>query len=136
MVARMEIAIRRSRRENTAVFYGLQYVLKTFNRVEDGVNPDLEIGRYLVQQGVTDGIAPVVGAIEYRGRRSDRATLAVLHRYIPNQGTAWQLILDQLSQYFERVATLPRDQTPPLCRRSPRMRPPPPSRPRCLNVSC
>src|SRR5262249_48251460 len=40
-------------------------------------------------------------------------TLGVLHRYVPNQGTAWQLTLDQLSQFFERVAALPRPQTPP-----------------------
>ena len=39
-------------------------------------------------------------------------TLGVLHRYVPNQGTAWQFTLDQLSQYFERVAALPRDAGP------------------------
>ena len=38
--------------------------------------------------------------------------LGVLHRYVPNQGTAWQITLDQLSQYFERVAALSLEQPP------------------------
>ena len=38
--------------------------------------------------------------------------LGVLHRYVPNQGTAWQVTLDQLSKYFERVAALSLEQPP------------------------
>src|SRR5581483_5900869 len=40
------------------------------------------------------------------------ATLGVLYRYVPNQGTAWQYTIDELSRYFERVAALPRDSPP------------------------
>jgi maltose alpha-D-glucosyltransferase/alpha-amylase len=106
-------SIKHSQRDNTAVFYGEAYVLKIFNRVEDGVNPDLEIGKYLAQREDYHGIAPVVGSISYRGHGNEPSTLAVLHRFVPNQGTAWQYTLDQLSQYFERVATLPREETTP-----------------------
>jgi maltose alpha-D-glucosyltransferase/alpha-amylase len=109
----LALSIRHSPRDNTAVFYGESYVLKVFNRVEDGINPDLEIGEYLARRDDYDGIAPVVGAIAYHGHGAEKAILGVLHRYIPNQGTAWQLTLDQLSQYFERVATLPREMAPP-----------------------
>src|SRR5262249_56609447 len=38
------------------------------------------------------------------------ATLGVLHRFISNQGTAWQYPLDHLSAYFERVAALSHEQ--------------------------
>jgi maltose alpha-D-glucosyltransferase/alpha-amylase len=41
----------------------------------------------------------------------------VLHRFIPNQGNAWQYMLHQLSHYFERVAALAREES---------LRPPPP----------
>jgi maltose alpha-D-glucosyltransferase/alpha-amylase len=36
----------------------------------------------------------------------------VLHRYVPNQGTAWQYTLDHLSGFFEHVAALSQ-QVPP-----------------------
>ena len=57
-------------------------------------------------------MTPVVGFIEYRRRGAEPITLGVLHRYVPNQGTAWQYTLDQLSQYFERVAALSPRTTP------------------------
>ena len=34
--------------------------------------------------------------------------LMVLHSFVPHQGDAWQLALDDLSRYFERVAALPK----------------------------
>ncbi|MFO0890495.1 MAG: maltose alpha-D-glucosyltransferase [Isosphaeraceae bacterium] len=107
------LGVSRDVHNNDTVVYGDLYTLKTFSRVELGVNPDLEIGRYLAQQSNVDGIAPVVGAIEYRRRGAEPATLAVLHRHVPSQGTAWRYTVDQLSRYFESVAALPRELAPP-----------------------
>jgi maltose alpha-D-glucosyltransferase / alpha-amylase len=109
----LSLAVHRSRQDNTSLVYGESYILKTFCRLEEGVNPDLEIGRYLAQHADYHGFAPVVGFIEYRRRGAAPYTLGVLHRYVANQGTAWQLTVDQLSQYFERVAALPREEGPP-----------------------
>jgi maltose alpha-D-glucosyltransferase / alpha-amylase len=110
--AALPVALARSERNNTAVFYGESFILKAFRRVEEGTNPDLEIGRFLAEQPEFRGVAPVVGFIEYRRRGSEPVTLGVLHRYVANHGTAWQVSLDQLSQYFERVAALSRDHRP------------------------
>jgi maltose alpha-D-glucosyltransferase / alpha-amylase len=109
----LSVSVHRSERDNTSVIYGDSYLLKTFCRVEEGTNPDLEIGRYVDKQTNYHGSAPVVGFIEYRRRGAEPITLGVLHRYVANQGTAWQLTLDQLSQYFERVAALPREESAP-----------------------
>jgi maltose alpha-D-glucosyltransferase/alpha-amylase len=110
--ADLPLSLRRSERINTAVVYGESFILKTFRQIEEGVNPDLEIGRYLADQPDYHGITPVVGFMEYRRRGAEPITLGVLHRYVPNQGTAWQFTLDQLSQFFERVAALSREQPP------------------------
>ncbi len=107
--AGFSLALRRSERNNRAIVYGESYVFKVFRRIEEGVNPDLEIGRYLTEQTNYHGAAAVVGSIQYRRRGGEPSTLGVLHRYVANQGTAWQYMLDQLSQYFERVAALARE---------------------------
>jgi maltose alpha-D-glucosyltransferase / alpha-amylase len=112
-IAELPLVFRRSERVNTAVIYGESFILKMFRQVEEGVNPVLEIGRSLTARADYQGSAPVVGFIEYRRRGAEPITLGVLHRYVPNQGTAWQFTLDHLSQYFERVAALSRDQVPP-----------------------
>src|SRR5262249_53849451 len=112
VAAGLALAIKQSPRGNLSVIYGETYILKNHGRFEEGVSQDLEIGRYLGLRENYHGSAPVVGAIEYRDRGSEPTTLGVLHRFIPNQGTAWQFTLDQLSQYFERVATLPLEPAP------------------------
>ena len=106
------IHVQRSQRRNISVTFGESYMLKTFRRVEEGLNPDFEIGRYLTNRPDYDGTAPVLGAIEYHRRGREPATLAVLRQYVPNQGTAWQLTLDFLSAFFERVAAQPRVRPP------------------------
>ena len=98
---------------NPSVIYGESFILKMFRRAEEGVNPDLEIGRYLTARTDYDGTAPVVGFIEYRRRGAEPITLGILHRFVPNQGTAWKFTVDHLSQYFERMAALSREQIPP-----------------------
>ncbi|HEY2909336.1 MAG TPA: alpha-glucosidase C-terminal domain-containing protein, partial [Gemmataceae bacterium] len=95
-----------------AVAYGEEYILKTFNRVEEGISPSVEIGRFLAAHPGYSAFAPVVGTIEYRRRGAEPATLNVLHRYVPHQGTAWQYAIDELSRYFERVAALSKEAPP------------------------
>ncbi len=103
---------RRSVRNNLSVTFGRRAILKVFRRVEEGINPDLEVGRFLTARPHFTGAAPLLGYIEYRRPGAEPATVSVLHRYIENQGDAWQYTLDQLSQFFERVAALPKEQPP------------------------
>jgi maltose alpha-D-glucosyltransferase/alpha-amylase len=112
-VAELPISLRRSERDNTGVVYGESFIYKSFRRVEEGVNPDVEIGRVLTRAGFA-GAAPLVGQIEYRRRGAEPSTLGVLHKFIPNQGTAWQHTLDHLSVYFERVAAISREHPQPV----------------------
>ena len=56
--------------------YGDRLILKLFRRLEEGVNPDLEIGRFLTERGFPN-IPPVAGALEYRRTDASPATMAV-----------------------------------------------------------
>jgi len=92
---------------NRSIRYGHSFILKAYRRIEDGVHPELELGKFLTEDRPLACIAPVVGSIEYRRRRSETADVAVLHGYVPNEGDALQYSLDVLSSFFERVATMP-----------------------------
>ncbi len=100
---RLEIIPLRAEQSNSAVVYGNRFLLKLFRRIEEGVNPDLEIGAYLTDQVAFAHIPPVAGAIEYRAERSQPATAAVLQGFVANEGNAWDFTLDSLSGYFDRV---------------------------------
>lgn len=99
-----------------SVEYGGRLFLKLFRRAAAGINPDVELGLYLSARKSFPHIAPVLSVLEYRPWRSETATLAVLHSYVPNEGTAWQYTLDELSLFFERVLALPagEEQVPAL----------------------
>ncbi len=98
----------RAEQSNTSVVYGDRLILKLFRRVDEGVNPDLEIGAFLTDKARFPHIPPVAGALEYRRGRGEPMTLAILQGYVPNEGDAWRYTLDILNRYFERVlAQLP-----------------------------
>jgi maltose alpha-D-glucosyltransferase/alpha-amylase len=98
----------RAEQGNTSVVYGNKMILKVFRRVEQGVNPDHEVGRYLTEHCHFAHTAPVLGAIEYRpAPKAEPMTLALLQTFVPNQGDAWQYTLDELGSYFDRVLALP-----------------------------
>jgi maltose alpha-D-glucosyltransferase/alpha-amylase len=86
----------------TVAVYGSRYVLKLFRRLEEGANPDLEMGQFLEQAGFRHAL-PLAGAVEFRAGQQAPAPLVVLKRSVPNQGNAWRYTLDDLSRYFERA---------------------------------
>jgi len=117
--------LRQSFRNNLCILYGSEYVLKAFRRVDEGVHPDLEVSRFLYERRRFTRLAPVAGYLELHPERGEPSVLAVLHRYVANQGTAWQLVVNWLSLFFEEIAARPTDQLPavppvlPLCGESP-----------------
>jgi maltose alpha-D-glucosyltransferase/alpha-amylase len=106
-VAALEPAVMKVEQSNTSVVYGGEFILKLFRRSEEGVNPDLEIGRFLTEQTTFAYVPPVVGAIEYRCKDGESMTLGILQAFVPNVGDAWSYTLDSLSHYFERALAQP-----------------------------
>jgi maltose alpha-D-glucosyltransferase/alpha-amylase len=100
---------------NTSVIYGTRFILKLFRRLQDGINPDLEIGRFLTEKGFAN-LAPVVGSLELIREKGEPNTLAILQGFVPNQGDAWQYTQESLYQYFEYVLTHCRDRQAALPR--------------------
>ncbi|MDH3457621.1 MAG: putative maltokinase, partial [Gemmatimonadota bacterium] len=102
----------KTEQSNTSVVYGDQLVMKLFRRLDEGVNPDLEVGRFLTERTGFAHTAPVAGALEYQRPRRDSMTLGIIHAYVINEGDAWRLTLDSLDQYFERVSARADGQEP------------------------
>jgi maltokinase len=80
---------------NSSVVIDDELVLKLYRRLEAGVNPELEILRFLTHRGFA-GIAPLEGSVELEGRPMN-ATLAILQRFVPSRGDGWELALDTLA---------------------------------------
>jgi maltose alpha-D-glucosyltransferase/alpha-amylase len=85
---------------NTVVTLGETLFLKGYRQLRPGVNPELEMGRYLTEDaGFVHGV-PVAGALEYLGEDGTVMTLALLQAYVPNQGDGWDYTLAYLERFL------------------------------------
>ena len=79
---------------NSSIVFGEQLILKAFRRVEPGINPELELLRFLSSRGFPH-IAPLAGWYEVEGRHID-ATLGILQEFLVGARDGWELTLDEL----------------------------------------
>jgi trehalose synthase-fused probable maltokinase len=79
---------------NSSVVFGDETVLKLFRRLEPGINPELELLRFLTRVEYRN-IAPLQGWYEYDGR-SLQATLGVAQRFFKDAVGGWELALEQI----------------------------------------
>jgi maltose alpha-D-glucosyltransferase / alpha-amylase len=90
---------------NTTVLVGHDYVIKLFRRIEPGVNPEIEVGRFLTEMAGFTNMPPLLGTVEM-GDGQSRSAVAVIHRFIENQGDAWSLTNAYLDRYAEEQRLL------------------------------
>jgi maltose alpha-D-glucosyltransferase/alpha-amylase len=95
--------ILKAEQTNTAIIYDHSFFLKLYRRLEEGVNPEAEMGRFLTEDVRFDGVAPLIGTLEYRREAAEPLNIALLQGYIPSHGDAWTFTLDEVTRYFDRV---------------------------------
>ncbi len=100
---RLEAALSVAEQSNNSVVFGERLILKVFRRLEDGVNPELEVGRFLTEKTNFAQIAPLAGSLEFRRDNGEPVAMAVLQGYVPNQGDAWQYTLTTLDHYLKAM---------------------------------
>ena len=96
-----------------AVQYGDALLLKFYRRLGEGMSPELEIGQALTERAPWAPVPQLWGALELRPRRGEPITVATLHGYVMNQGSAWLFFRDELRRYFERALATSGEVKPP-----------------------
>jgi len=88
---------------NSALLYDERFLLKLIRRLDEGVNPDLEIGSYLTDAVAFANSPPIGGALVYSVADEEPVTLGILSGFVRNEGNAWEYTLNTLENYFERL---------------------------------
>jgi maltokinase len=78
---------------NTSVVIGEKVILKIIRRLEAGVNPEHEMGRFLATRTPFRATPTLLGALSLEGPSG--ATLALVHRFVPNAVDGWKYTLDR-----------------------------------------
>ena len=67
-----------------------------------GDQPRAQVSRFLTARG-TDVAPALHGALELTRSSTGPMAIAALYSFVPNTGTAWELTVDELRRYFDRV---------------------------------
>jgi len=104
-VAVEQVRAVKAEQSNSTVLVDGTCVVKFFRRLETGINPEIEVGRFLTTSAPFPNVAPLLGTVELADGDAHRA-VAVVHRFIENQGDAWTVTSAHLDRFVEEQRLL------------------------------
>jgi maltokinase len=103
-----EVRLMGVEQSNSSVVFDDRIVLKVFRKLEPGVNPELEMLRFLTYRGFPN-IAALHGWYDYEGQ-AFAATLGVAQAFLPDAVGGWELALDEITTapetFLKRLGSL------------------------------
>ncbi|MCB9958816.1 MAG: maltose alpha-D-glucosyltransferase [Rhodospirillaceae bacterium] len=88
---------------NTSILLGDKMVLKTYRRLEPGIHPEVEIGRFLSETVDFENVAELYGTVEHIDADGTPTAIAILQEFVRNQGDGWRYTMDYLARELDDV---------------------------------
>jgi len=98
---------------NSSVIYDDKIYLKLFRKLEEGINPDLEITKQLSEKCGFEHVPAYFGDVQYAAPGQEQASLILMQAFTPNVQDGWSHTLAAVDRYFERVLSEPQPMQPP-----------------------
>lgn len=92
----------RAEQSNTSIIYEDQVIFKLYRKLDEGINPDLELSRHLTENCSFPYCPKYLGAIE-EFREHKPYVIATIQEYIPQGTDAWLYTLDSIKLFFEHA---------------------------------
>ena len=104
-----DAAVRRigSEQSNSLLVVDERVLLKVYRRLQAGVHPELELGRFLTDVIGFTHTPRLLGSIEHVAADGTPTALAAAFEYVSNQGDGWHFTLDHLDRALEQVRLMP-----------------------------
>jgi maltose alpha-D-glucosyltransferase/alpha-amylase len=81
------------------------FVVKLYRKLEAGINPEIEMGRFLTDVANYANTPALLGSVEVAEGESHSA-LAVVHEFVANQGDGWVLTSGYLDRFVDEQRLL------------------------------
>jgi maltose alpha-D-glucosyltransferase/alpha-amylase len=104
-LAEVEPAPMSADQSNSSIAFGGRLIAKVLRRVEPGVNPAVEMGRFLGERARLRHTSLMGGSLEYRpeGLGREPICLVTLEEFVANEGDGWSQVVDGLAHSLEEV---------------------------------
>ncbi len=100
-----------SEQENSTALVDNDYVVKVFRKLEAGINPRIEVGRFLTEIAGFANTPALLGSVELIEGNA-RSAVAVVHAFVWNQGDGWAVTTAYLDRFVEEHRLLAASQYP------------------------
>jgi maltose alpha-D-glucosyltransferase/alpha-amylase len=94
---------------NTSIAVGSDMILKLYRRLQPGVHPEVEIGRFLTEVAGYEHAPALLGSIEHVAADGTTTAISLLQRFVRNQGDAWSWSIDTLKRELDTAALVTDD---------------------------
>ncbi len=91
---------------NTSILYKDVFFFKLYRKLETGINPDVEMLRFLTEKKKFSQVPTFAGNADYKSPAFGPASLGMLVSFEANQGDAWEYTQSTLDRYFENILSL------------------------------
>ena len=90
---------------NSTALVDSEYVVKMYRKLEAGINPEIEVGRFLTEVAGFANTPALLGSIELaEGER--KSAIAIVHAFVQNQGDAWTVTAAYLDRFIDEQRLL------------------------------
>ncbi|MFP4206226.1 MAG: maltose alpha-D-glucosyltransferase [Spirochaetaceae bacterium] len=91
---------------NTSFLFPDRLFFKLYRKLDEGINPDVELVRYLTERRRFAYVPAYAGSLTYRGAGIEEAALGLMVSFVPNEGDAWSFTESVVERYFEHLVSL------------------------------
>jgi maltose alpha-D-glucosyltransferase/alpha-amylase len=85
---------------NSSVIYGDRAILKLFRKLEPGINPDVEVTRFLTTHTSFRDTPELLGELAFESDGQERSVAGMLTRFVAGAEDGWRYALGQLRAYL------------------------------------
>jgi maltose alpha-D-glucosyltransferase/alpha-amylase len=97
-------AVEAERPDSTALV-DHDYVVKVFRKLEDGTNPEIEMGRFFTEVAGFANTPALLGSVELV-EGNQRSAIAAIHAFVQNQGDGWTVTSAYLDRFVDEQRLL------------------------------
>jgi maltose alpha-D-glucosyltransferase / alpha-amylase len=91
---------------NSTALVDSDYVVKIYRKLASGINPEIEMGRFLTEIAGFANTPALLGSVEL-AEGDTRSAVAIVHAFVENQGDAWSVTSAYLDRFVEGQRLLP-----------------------------
>ena len=94
-----------SEQSNSTALVDNQYVVKVYRKLDPGINPEIEMGRFLTEVAGFTNTPALLGSVEL-DEGNQKSAIAIVHAFVENQGDGWTVTSAYLDRFVDEQRLL------------------------------